>query len=260
MKKFFVKAFKILNVLLVLTIWIFFAGLIVEKVIEEKERTREENNYNVAIVKVNKRITNKMADKIIKKTEKANSDEKVKAILYVIDSPGGYVNPSFESATYIKSIKKYTVAYIRSRGVSGAYLIASAADSIYSTICSAIGSIAVDNSFIDYSEKHEKEGKKFNNLISGKYKNIYDPNKSLSDDEEKLIRKQLDYHHNNFVDRVSQYRNIPRAKVSVIADGREYYGENAINLGLIDHIVENINDLKVKLENQLQEEIRVKEF
>ena len=37
MKKFFVKAFKILNVLLVLTIWIFFAGLIVEKVIEEKE-------------------------------------------------------------------------------------------------------------------------------------------------------------------------------------------------------------------------------
>lgn len=70
MKKFFIKSFKILNILLVLTIWGFLAYTLIEK----KKSKEKNNDYNIALIKINNSIDNTMANKLYEKIEKAEQD------------------------------------------------------------------------------------------------------------------------------------------------------------------------------------------
>lgn len=143
---------------------------------------------------------------------------------------------------------------------SGAYLIASATDSIYATISSAVGSISAKISLIENSKKLEKEGKTYINLISGKYKSILDPNKSMTLEEKNILLGNLNYHHDNFVNRVSKNRSIPLELMDTITDGRVFYGDNAIKLRLIDKLIENKNDIKFILKQKLGHKVKIKNF
>lgn len=260
MKKFFIKTFKVFNVILILTTWAFIAYIFVKEIKEKEEKKEKNNDYNVALIKVNSSINNGLADKLFNKIEKAEKDDKVKAIIYEFDSGGGSISPSFEIESLVRKSEKYNVAYVRSIAASGAYLIASATDSIYATKSSSVGSISAKISYIEYSKKLEKEGKKYINLISGKYKSIRDPNKSMTPEEEKILLKDLTYHHNNFVNQVIQNRNIPLKLMETISDGRVFYGNDAINFKLIDKIVENKNDIKFILEQKLGQKVKIKIF
>lgn len=256
MKKFFIKSFKILNILLVLTIWGFLAYTLIEK----KKSKEKNNDYNIALIKINNSIDNTMANKLYEKIEKAEQDEKVEAIIYEFSSGGGKISPSFEIESLVRKSKKHKISYIRDMAASGAYLIASATDSIYATISSAVGSISAKISLIENSKKLEKEGKTYINLISGKYKSILDPNKSMTLEEKDILLGNLNYYHDNFVNRVSKNRSIPLELMDTITDGRVFYGDNAIKLRLIDKLIENKNDIKFILKQKLGHKVKIKNF
>ena len=260
MKKIFIKSFKILNVLLVLTIWGFLAYTLIEKKIEKNKSKKENKDYNIALIKINNTIDNTMADKLYGKIEKAEQDEKVEAIIYEFSSSGGKISPSFEIESLVRKSKKYKISYIRNAAASGAYLIASATDSIYATISSAVGSISAKISLIENSKKLEKEGKTYINLTSGKYKSILDPNKSMTLEEKDILLGDLNYCHDNFVNRVSLNRNIPIESMDTITDGRVFYGNKAIKLKLIDKLIENKNDIKYILEQKIGHKVKIKTF
>lgn len=256
MKRFFITSFKVLNVLLVLSIWCFFVYLLVEK----QKKKEGKSNYNVALIKINGTINTKLADVTFSKIENAVSDTKVKAILFEINSGGGEVSPSFEIESMIASCNKYNVSYVRGTAASGAYLIASATDSIYASISSKIGSISVKTNAFDISKKNEKEGKTVYNLTSGKFKNMTDSNFPITMEERTLIMSDLLYHHENFVSKVAENRNETKESIQLIADGRVFYGNTALDLKLIDKIVENKNDVIKSLYLKLNEKISIKEF
>lgn len=173
---------------------------------------------------------------VIQQIEELDANSDIKGIVLDISSGGGYIEPSEEIMLAVQRVSKPVVAVIRDEGASGAYLIASAADRIYSSRLSAVGSIGITLDFLDTSEKDKKEGVTFYDFSSGKYKGAFKENSTMTQEQKKVIMEDIMKGHDIFVEYVSKNRNIPLEEVKLIATGRTYVGDDALKLGLIDQI------------------------
>jgi signal peptide peptidase SppA len=123
------------------------------------------------------------SDYILAMIEGAESDEEIKAIILEFDSYGGSPVAAEEVANALKRAKKPTVAFVRSAATSAAYWAASGADIIFASSLSDVGSIGVTMSYLDNTQKNNKEGLTFNSLSTGKFKDYGSPDKPLSEEE-----------------------------------------------------------------------------
>lgn len=176
------------------------------------------------------------SDHITALIEEAELDESIKAIMIEVDSYGGSPVAAEEVANALKRAKKPTVAFVRSAATSAAYWAASGADIIFASSLSDVGSIGVTMSYLDNTQKNNKEGLTFNSLSTGKFKDYGSPDKTLTEEEKKLIMRDLEITHNIFIKAVSENRNLPIEKVRLLADGSSMPGEMALENGLIDRI------------------------
>ena len=71
---------------------------------------------------------------------------------------------------------------------------------------------------------------------SGEQKDMYSPFRETSEDESRVIQEMTDKLGNDFVDKVTQHRNLAEAQIEEISSGRVYLADEALNLGLIDRI------------------------
>lgn len=166
----------------------------------------------------------------------AEDADNIKAILIDIDSPGGYVVAAEEVANALKQSAKPTVALIRESGDSAAYWAATGADIIFASALSDVGSIGITGSYVQNVRYNQKEGYDFVNLSTGKYKDMWNPDTVLTDEEKALIMRDLQKLHQTFVNTVAENRNLPVAAVSALADGSSMLGDAALANHLIDRI------------------------
>ncbi len=188
--------------------------------------------------------------------EQAEDDEKIRAIVLEVDSRGGYPVAAEEVANALKNAKKPTVALIRESGQSAAYWASTGADRIFASINSDVGSIGVTSSYLDNIGKNQKEGNNYIQLSAGKFKDAGDPDKVLTEEERAIFMRDLKIIHNNFIEAVSENRNMPIEKVHAIADGSSVLGAKAKNLGLIDEIG-GISEVKKYLNKKIGEEVEI---
>lgn len=104
------------------------------------------------------------AEEITAAIEKANKDSSIKAILLQIDSSGGSPVGGWEIEEALKHSSKPTVALIRERGDSAAYLSASGAKHIIASANSDVGSIGVTMSYLGNADKNTTDGLTFYQL------------------------------------------------------------------------------------------------
>jgi len=173
---------------------------------------------------------------IIEFIKAAEEDDDIKGIILEINSPGGTVVASKEVATAVKAAKKPTTALIKDIGTSGAYWVASAADTIVADQLSLTGSIGVTASYLEFSKLFDEYGITYESLTTGKYKDIGSPFKELTADDESVLQKKLEKIHNAFVKEIANNRDLPEETVQQLATGIFYLGEEAYELGLIDHL------------------------
>lgn len=134
------------------------------------------------------------SEDIISALMNAEADPEVKAILLEIDSYGGSPVASYEiNKALHKEISKPVVVMVRSAATSGAYLVAVAADKIFASPYSDIGSIGITMSYLDYTDQNRKEGLRYNSLSVGKYKDYGDPDKPLTAEEKKFNYERSKY-------------------------------------------------------------------
>ena len=176
------------------------------------------------------------SDNIVTWIEYADMDESIEAIVISIDSPGGYPVAGEEIADALKRAEKPTIALIRGDGMSAAYWAATGADIIYASRNSAVGSIGVTMSYLDYSLQNESEGITFNQISIGEYKDAGNPERSLTEQERELFEEQVAIVYDNFVDDVSVNRRMKKSKVIELADGSFILGAEALKSKLIDKI------------------------
>lgn len=182
--------------------------------------------------------------------ENANRNEDAKAILLEVDSGGGSPVAGEEIANAVKNSTKPVVALIRDIGASAAYWAVSGADRIFASKNSDVGSIGVTMSYLNNVEKNKTEGYTYEQLSSGKFKDAGSADLPLTKEEKELFMRDVNILYQNFMEAVSQNRNIPIEKVESFADGSTVLGERAKELGLIDE-VGGINEVEKYLETTL---------
>lgn len=83
---------------------------------------------------------------------------------------------------------------------------------------------------------NQQDGYTFNDLTTGKFKNIMNQNKPLTEEEKALVMKDLFKTHDLFVKTVAENRKLEINKVKGLANGWAYNGTDSLNYGLIDEL------------------------
>jgi len=186
----------------------------------------------------------------------ANDNENVKAVVVEIDSGGGSPVAGQEIMNTFKQSTKPVIAFIRNQGLSAAYLAATGAETIFASKMSDVGSIGATMSYLEYAGQNAKEGLKFVDLSSGKYKDAGNPDKPLTAEEKQIFIRDIKLIHENFIQLVAQNRKLDIDKVRALADGSSMLGEAALNNGLIDKIG-SIDDVKNLIKEKIGEEPQI---
>jgi protease IV len=173
-------------------------------------------------------------------------DDAVKGILIYVKSPGGTVTDSDGIYRAIKSYKeKYNVpvyVYVDGLCASGGMYIAAAADKVFSTNVSIIGSVGVLVQFVNVSEAFEKIGIEARTLTMGKGKDDMNPLRPWGPGEDKSFRDISQQLYDQFVDLVVEGRpNISREKLVNTYGARVFSAPDALEYGFIDGIEDDIN-------------------
>ena len=168
--------------------------------------------------------------------ETAEADDNIKGVLLEINSPGGTPVASERIAQRIADSTLPVVGLIGDIGASGGYMVAVASDFLIASAMSDVGSIGVNMSYIEESQKNEEEGLTYVQLMTGKFKDIGSPNRPITDEERELLQSDLDIIHNEFIDLVTDYRGMERSEVEELATGASMPGRRALEVNLIDAI------------------------
>jgi len=174
----------------------------------------------------------------VKQLNAMRKNDKVKAVVLRIDSPGGVVGPSQEIYAEVKKlgVKKKVVVSMGSLAASGGYYIAAPAAVIMANPGTITGSIGVLMKFSNVEGLMGKVGMKAFTLKTGKYKDAGSPVRPMTDQEKAMLQAVIDNAHSQFVRAVAEGRRLPVEDIKNIADGRIFTGEQALALKLIDRI------------------------
>jgi protease IV len=174
---------------------------------------------------------------IISQLEQAKEDDRIKAIVLRVNSPGGGVVPSDEIHNKIVEVKEKGKPIIVSMGgvaASGGYYISAPADYIFANSLTITGSLGVLISVPNYQKAADWIGYQEYTFTSGEFKDIGNTLREMSQKEKDIFQTLVDESYQRFVDVIEQGRKLPRDKVLSAADGRVYSGRQAKELGLID--------------------------
>ena len=173
-------------------------------------------------------------DDVLATLRSAESDPNVLGVLARIDSGGGAPVASEVIANGFKNSSLPVVALIRETGTSGAYLLATGAETIIASPFSDVGSIGITMSYLENTAKNTNEGLQYVSLASAKFKDYGSPDKPLTSLERDLIERDLKIWHDYFVKEVAENKNLPIEQVAKLADGSSMPGSLALENNLID--------------------------
>lgn len=168
---------------------------------------------------------------------KARKDDKIKAVVLRINSPGGSALASDIIHRELMLLKK-TKPVVVSMGdvaASGGYYIAMAADTIVAQPNTITGSIGVFG-LIPNMQKllNDKLGITIDGVKKGEFADLGRVDRPFNEAEKAIIQNYVNDVYAKFLNVVAQGRNMDTAAVHEIAQGRVWTGEDAKERGLVD--------------------------
>ena len=171
---------------------------------------------------------------------KAEKDDRVRALIVRINSPGGTITASdilyHEMLAFKQRRKIPVIAAIMDVGASGGYYAALAADTIVANPTTITGSIGVVMVTVNAQGLMEKIGVAPLAIKSGPMKDAGSPFRALTGPELAVFQNIIDEMYGRFVGLIVQSRKLPEDRVRALADGRVYTADQALRLGLVDRI------------------------
>jgi protease-4 len=179
--------------------------------------------------------------RIREELEKAARDERVKAIILRIDSPGGTVTACDiihqEILRYKKKHNVFVAASFMNVSASGGYYIATAADRIVAHPTTITGSIGVIVTKFNVKGLMDKLGVQEESIKSGDKKDILSPFRGSTPEERKIVQDIIDSLYQKFLAVIEQGRQgISRPELKKLADGRVFTAQQALQAKLIDDV------------------------
>ena len=208
--------------------------------LDKDSSTQEDHTAMVVVNGVIAADEEANANSIVSSLRAAFKNEHSKAVMMVINSPGGspvqagYVNDEIKRLRGIYPEKKL-YAVIAELGASGGYYMAVAADEIYADKSSLVGSIGVTASGFGFVDLMEKVGVERRHYTSGEHKAFLDPFSPAKTEEALFWQGVLDSTHKQFIKVVEEGRGDRLVKGNKdLYSGLIWNGEQALALGLID--------------------------
>ena len=163
-------------------------------------------------------------------------NQNVDAIIYEINSGGGAVVASKDLRRNIEAVDVPTVCRFRDTGASGAYLAALGCDQIVADSATITGSIGVTSSYIEFSDLMDEIGISYVNVTAGDRKEVGSPYKEPTEEEKQVLAEKSRMIGDEFLNDVSEERNLTQAQREEISTGEIFLGSEAKELGLVDSL------------------------
>jgi protease-4 len=183
-----------------------------------------------------------MVDDLKIQLEQAATDDKVKAVVLYVDSPGGEVTASDSIYNAVRKLrdggfgkKKPVVVYMGSLAASGGYYVSCAGNWLMANETTLTGSIGVIMQSLNYRELFGKVGLETITFKSGQFKDMLSGSRELTQDERDYIQKMVMDSYGKFVGIVARERKLNEDELRHgLADGRVISGKDAKAANLIN--------------------------
>ena len=173
----------------------------------------------------------------LEKLNIAKENDKVKAIVLRVNSPGGSALTSDIIAEKIRELAEKKPVYVSMSSVaaSGGYYISANANKIFVDRNTITGSIGVVSILPDFSKLITDNGVNIEKISDGEYSDLYSVDSFTEKKYNKIYNSNLKVYE-DFLNVVSKGRKIDKEKLKTIAEGRIWTGDEAIKIGLADEI------------------------
>src|SRR5947208_8393782 len=184
-------------------------------------------------------VSDSMVEDMRLALQQARDDNRVKAIVLEIDSPGGEVTASdqiYNAVTKARA-RKPVVIYMDSLTASGGYYIACGGKFLMANETTITGSIGVIIQTLNYEQLFNKTGLASVVFKSGKFKDLLNGARPMTPEEREFVQNFVMKTYDKFLGIVAKERNLPADGLrNSIADGRIFSGKEALENKLIDGV------------------------
>lgn len=168
---------------------------------------------------------------------KIAKDDKIKAVVLRVNSPGGSALASeviLRELNLLKQ-KKHLIVSMGDYAASGGYYISSNADSIFAMPNTITGSIGVFGMMFSIDKlMKNKLGVTFDGVKNAPYADFPTTSRPMTPEEAKRMQASVDTIYAIFKNHVVQGRKLNAADVDSIAQGRVWTGSDALRIHLVD--------------------------
>ncbi|MBT2208324.1 MULTISPECIES: signal peptide peptidase SppA [Actinomadura] len=169
----------------------------------------------------------------------AAKDDRVKAIVFRVNSPGGSAVASdaiWREVTLARRAGKPVVVSMGDVAASGGYYVAMGADAIVAQPGTITGSIGVVVGKAVVNDLLGRVGVGLGSVAVGEHARIFSATKDFSESEWERINASLDRIYDDFTRKVAEGRDLSRERVHELARGRVWTGADARDHGLVDEL------------------------
>ncbi|MFA6214105.1 MAG: signal peptide peptidase SppA [Candidatus Micrarchaeia archaeon] len=180
----------------------------------------------------------KGSQSIADELKEAGERPDVRAVLLLIDSPGGSVVASQEVYAAVRAMNKTSVAFIREMAASGGYYAAAGTDHIVANPDALTGSIGARATLSDYSGLMGKLGINATTFKTGGLKDMGSPDRPITEAERQVWQSIVDESFLTFRSAVEERRagKLDRELFESALDARILTGRQAKRIGLVDEL------------------------
>lgn len=222
--------------------WLAFFVFIVWVAMQNSPASTAPSSPHTAVVSIKGEIADgadASAELVVEAMRSAFEDEGARAVVLLINSPGGspvqagIINDEIVRLKTLHKKPVYTV--VEESCASAAYYIAAATDQIYVDKASIVGSIGVLMDGFGFTGLMEKLGVERRLMTAGANKGFLDPFSPQTDAQRAYAQTMLDQIHKQFIDVVKAGRGKRLKETPEMFSGLFWSGQQAIELGLADH-------------------------
>ncbi len=169
----------------------------------------------------------------------AAADDRVRAVVVHVDSPGGSAVASetiWREVCRLRDTGKPVVVSMGRVAASGGYYVACPADVVVALPATLTGSIGVFGGKVVVRELLDRLGLTTGTVSHGERALMYSARRGFSDAERERLGVSLDTIYDDFVTKVAQGRHRPVDEIERVARGRVWTGRDALAVGLVDEL------------------------
>jgi protease-4 len=165
-------------------------------------------------------------------------DGRIRAVVLDVDSPGGSAAASEQIHRAVAKVaaRKPVIAFVRGSGLSGGYLVSCAATKVVALPSALLGSIGVISIRPVVSDLLQRVGVKVFVTKAGDYKDMFQPFREPTDEEQEKMQTLMNYYYDWLVDAVGRRRRLATKTVRKLATGEVFTASKAKELGLVDEL------------------------